>query len=294
MGDGAAGSSGRRIALTAGSLAASVVSLALAQKLWLSLMLPHLVPYLQDQISTHGRLGALLRAFVRGFTPTFWGVGFLMSLPAFYDVKRFKIQKDRSMMARQLYQSMPLLVLNFLIALVLPAVSFFVFLPDRAFDFESVPSMRTILFDTAVWIALQEAMFFYIHRWFHTNKLMYQMVHKIHHTWSAPIAYVAIYAHPIEHLLANILPILAGPLLCGSHVACIVVFHFLGFLHTMAVHSGYWICDDHGMHDEHHAKFNCNYGVSGVLDCLYGSYRLPGDPTSSPQAQGDDPSRKRQ
>merc|ERR1719188_68671 len=92
---------------------------------------------------------------------------------------------------------------------------------------------------------------------------------------TAPVSLVAIYCHPLEHILSNVAPLLAGPLLCGSHVVAIAVYLFLGQVHTTAVHSGYWICDDNGMHDEHHAKFNVNFGVTGLMDLLYGTYRLP-------------------
>eukprot|EP00449_Zooxanthella_nutricula_P029837 CAMPEP_0198489010 /NCGR_PEP_ID=MMETSP1462-20131121/1153_1 /TAXON_ID=1333877 /ORGANISM="Brandtodinium nutriculum, Strain RCC3387" /LENGTH=139 /DNA_ID=CAMNT_0044217497 /DNA_START=92 /DNA_END=507 /DNA_ORIENTATION=- len=70
-------------------------------------------------------------------------------------------------------------------------------------------------------------------------------------------------------------PLLAGPILCGSHVASVGVLLLLGLVHTTAVHSGYWICDDDGMHDEHHRQFNVNYGVVGIMDVWYGTYRLP-------------------
>mmetsp|Transcript_72055 Transcript_72055/g.166937 ORF Transcript_72055/g.166937 Transcript_72055/m.166937 type:complete len:97 (-) Transcript_72055:82-372(-) len=83
------------------------------------------------------------------------------------------------------------------------------------------------------------------------------------------------YCHPFEHLLCNITPILLGPLLCGSHVAAIGVFVFLGLVHSVSLHSGYWISDDNGMHDAHHTQFNVNYGVMGVLDAWYGTYILP-------------------
>ena len=39
---------------------------------------------------------------------------------------------------------------------------------------------------------------------------------------------------------------------------------------------GYWFCDDNGMHDEHHNKFNVNFGVTGMMDKWYGTYQLPG------------------
>jgi|ERR1711971_218 len=109
----------------------------------------------------------------------------------------------------------------------------------------------------------------------------YARIHKIHHTWTAPVSFVAIYCHPLEHIVSNIMPLLAGPLLCSSHVASSGVFMSVGIIHTLAVHSGYWICDDNGLHDEHHRKFNVNYGVTGLMDSLYGTYQLPSGAVTS-------------
>jgi hypothetical protein len=50
------------------------------------------------------------------------------------------------------------------------------------------------------------------HRW------VYARVHKQHHMFNATVGIAAEFAHPIEDLLANLLPTLLGPLLCGAHL----------------------------------------------------------------------------
>lgn len=258
-----------------GSIAASMTGLLLGEKLLLDVVLPSWVPHVEYLILNFGLLPVTMAGGVLLFTAAFWGAGSLMSLPALLGVSRWKIQAGKRLDARALLESMPLICLNFLLSALLAPLVFYALLPREAFDLRRTPDARTLVRDVVVWLSVEEVVFFYAHRWMHENKRMYAAVHKLHHTWTAPVSFTAIYCHPLEHVVCNMTPLMLGPLLCGSHVAAIGVYTFLGLVHTTAVHSGYWICDDNGMHDEHHAKFNCNYGVLGILDMWYGSYRLP-------------------
>merc|ERR1740121_924329 len=97
-------------------------------------------------------------------------------------------------------------------------------LPDSSFDFHQLPCTAVLARDALVWILMNEVLFFHAHRFLHENKRMYAAIHKLHHTWTSPVSLVAIYCHPLEHILSNLTPILAGPLLLGSHVAAVGVF----------------------------------------------------------------------
>jgi len=258
-----------------GQIAASMTGLVLAEKLVLELLLPPWVPMLEAYEATMGRAAFLLASGALTSVISFWGIGSLMALPAIFHIERWKIQPNRNMEMRALLQAMPLILVNFTISTVMVPLVLLACLPESAFDYRSLPEVGALVRDVSVWFACEEVIFFYVHRWLHENKKMYGAIHKLHHTWTAPISLVAIYCHPLEHIFSNIAPLLAGPIICGSHVASVGVFIFLGLVHTCAVHSGYWVCDDNGLHDEHHNKFNVNYGVVGVMDWLYGSYQLP-------------------
>lgn len=42
--------------------------------------------------------------------------------------------------------------------------------------------------------------------------------HKVHHEYTSPVALCTMYAHPLEILLNNMVPIALGPLLLSSHL----------------------------------------------------------------------------
>eukprot|EP00794_Sanderia_malayensis_P004509 gene4509-5106_t len=95
----------------------------------------------------------------------------------------------------------------------------------------------------------------------------------MHHEWTAPIAIIAIYAHPIEHIIANLGPIFLGPVLMGSHIATFWLWFCLAYMSTIISHSGYHLpfLPSPEAHDFHHLKFTNNFGVLGVLDRLHGT-----------------------
>uniref|UniRef100_A0A7S1S033 Fatty acid hydroxylase domain-containing protein n=1 Tax=Alexandrium catenella TaxID=2925 RepID=A0A7S1S033_ALECA len=260
-----------------GNIAASMTGLLLVEKLVLDLVLPAWAPWFESLFLHYGVFRVVAVGGLLLFTVAFWGVGSLLALPALLGATRGKIQPARSLDGRQLLASMPLICLNFALGAGLAPLVFYALLPAGAFDMRRTPSTGALARDVVVWMAVEEVVFFYVHRFMHENKRMYAAIHKLHHTWTAPVSFVAIYCHPLEHVLSNLSPLFLGPVLCGSHMAAISVYVFLGLVHTLAVHSGYWFCDDNGMHDEHHAKFTVNYGILGVLDMLYGTYRLPAE-----------------
>ncbi|XP_066271951.1 fatty acid hydroxylase domain-containing protein 2-like isoform X2 [Branchiostoma lanceolatum] len=135
-----------------------------------------------------------------------------------------------------------------------------------------LPWFHWVVVELIVFVLVEEVMFYYSHRLLH-QPFLYKRVHKKHHEWTAPIGIVALYAHPLEHILSNVLPVAAGPVLMGSHVATVWLWFCLALTTTSVSHSGYHfpLLPSPEAHDFHHAKFNQCYGVMGVLDRLHGT-----------------------
>ena len=135
-----------------------------------------------------------------------------------------------------------------------------------------LPSFETFCWHMAAFLLVEEAAFYYAHRLLHHPRL-YGRIHKQHHEWTAPVAMAAIYCHPVEHLLSNLLPAMAGPLLCSSHLSTIWVWQFIATVTSVNTHSGYHLpfMPSPEAHDFHHLRFNVNYGVVGLLDWLHGT-----------------------
>jgi methylsterol monooxygenase len=204
-------------------------------------------------------------------------VGVLMTLPALVGFKLGKIQVHKVATLGQLMKSVPLLALNFFLSVILSTIVTFLTAHKAVLtDLTSnLPSSEVIAFQSIVLFFVSEVWFYYVHRLLHENKKLYAYVHKIHHTWTAPVALVATYAHPLEHIVGNLGAVAIGPTLCCSHSAVTLAYGLLFQIEAYAHHSGYW-SDDMGFHDLHHEKFHMNFGITGFMDYLHGTYRTKG------------------
>jgi sterol desaturase/sphingolipid hydroxylase (fatty acid hydroxylase superfamily) len=98
------------------------------------------------------------------------------------------------------------------------------------------------------------------------------------------MAFAAQYAHPVEHIIANVAPIVLPLAFRHAHVLTFCIWLAYSLLETAAAHSGYDFFQfpfKAQMHDLHHEKFNVNFGGVWVLDYLHGTDQL--DWNSSPE-----------
>lgn len=135
-----------------------------------------------------------------------------------------------------------------------------------------LPSLKEFVSHLVLSHMIREVTFYHIHRMFHWRPL-YKRIHKMHHKFTAPVAFASQYAHPIEHIFANTLPIVVPPMLLGAHILTLWSYVAIELFETSVVHSGYNFIYPRlsKEHDRHHERFDVYFGVNGLLDWAYGT-----------------------
>ncbi|KAI8618377.1 hypothetical protein BC830DRAFT_1109271 [Chytriomyces sp. MP71] len=135
------------------------------------------------------------------------------------------------------------------------------------------PTAGTFVRDILACLVIRDVTFFASHYAFHDARI-YKYFHKIHHEYTAPIAMASSYAHWLEHVIANVIPIAIGPIVMHSHILVACCFVILSAVETACVHSGYIVplFENSLFHDYHHMRFNHCYGTSlGFMDWVFGT-----------------------
>ncbi|OTF77651.1 hypothetical protein BLA29_007137, partial [Euroglyphus maynei] len=101
-----------------------------------------------------------------------------------------------------------------------------------------IPTISRFITEWISFILIREVLFYYLHRLCHHGYL-YRHIHKRHHEWQTTIAIAAIYCHPIEHIMVNLIPVIIGPLLMGSHIVVGNLWLLYTILLTLNDHCGY-------------------------------------------------------
>ncbi|GFS87409.1 fatty acid hydroxylase domain-containing protein 2 [Nephila pilipes] len=142
---------------------------------------------------------------------------------------------------------------------------------------KTLPSFQRFVFELIFHSVMNEIIFYYTHRIMH-HPSIYKSIHKLHHEWTTPIAISAIYCHPLEHVLSNIVTVIPSFIILGSHVSVWWFWFCIALLFTLNSHCGYNFpfMPSPEYHDYHHMKTNQNFGLLGFVDWLHGtnlSYR---------------------
>lgn len=138
-------------------------------------------------------------------------------------------------------------------------------------SFDAYPIWYTVLSVLLVLI-IQDTFYYWLHRWMHLPKV-YRLIHKEHHMSLRTSAYTSFSFHPLESLLqAIVLPLLI--LWLPLHIDVILFILIVMTLSATINHGGVeiysakwgrsrfarWLIGA-THHDDHHKKFNYNYGL---------------------------------
>lgn len=137
------------------------------------------------------------------------------------------------------------------------------------------PSIGKMAFHIALFFVMEDTWHYWFHRALHYGPL-YKMIHKLHHTYSAPFGLAAEYASPIEVMLLAFgsvgAPIVWVSLTGDLHLFTMYLWIVGRLFQAIDAHSGYdfpwslrhflpfWAGADH--HDTHHERFIGNYASS--------------------------------
>ncbi|OMJ92001.1 hypothetical protein SteCoe_5318 [Stentor coeruleus] len=149
-------------------------------------------------------------------------------------------------------------------------------------NIDQFPSLWINFGQILFFIMIDDIFVYWSHRLLHTP-YFYKWIHKQHHEFNMNISMVSEYAHPIEYVIGNIVPIGAGPVLYGQNRVHIITWYlWLMFrsLHTSEGHSGYHVLwspfrflpfgASSAFHEEHHLKNVGNFGsIFMIWDTIF-------------------------
>lgn len=166
------------------------------------------------------------------------------------------------------WDRLPLIGFNILLLVLLTVGSMW-----AAKDFFTMegPSPLTFAWQLALYVLVDDAHFYFVHRAMHQNKFLFKKLHRIHHQAINPVPLEFFYAHPLEWM-AGTLGIAAAAAFIGFTTGEINCWPFWAFvvirnLHELEIHSGlksfasqyipfYGTTEQH---DLHHSKLKGNY-----------------------------------
>ena len=180
--------------------------------------------------------------------------------------KSFRIQ-SKSYQEAIFRKRMPLFLFNFVILLFVAGTGSYLIYDSIETSFTSLWIIGLqVLFAFIV----DDAWFYFFHRWLHENKFMLRHVHSIHHRATTPFPLEYLYAHPLEWMLGMIgvgigfaLILIVMPI----NVYAIWIFGLLRNLHEIHIHSDLELpffsnvpfLSKTKHHDDHHSKLAGNY-----------------------------------
>ena len=100
-----------------------------------------------------------------------------------------------------------------------------------------LPSAWEMLSQLAVYFLIEDYFNYWIHRMLHC-KLGYDLIHHVHHEFTAPIGFAAPYAHWSEVLILGI-PAFLGPAIVPGHIITFWLWMVIRHIEAIETHCGY-------------------------------------------------------
>lgn len=137
---------------------------------------------------------------------------------------------------------------------------------------ENFPSSLELALNISFFSIVHDFIFYWEHRILHTPWL-YRNVHKVHHEHKITTSLATSYAHPIEYIFANLLPIGLGPMIIGTRCHIFTFYMWVIFVTFESIdgHTGFdfpWsplrvlpFSTHPALHDYHHSHNLGNYGA---------------------------------
>ena len=137
---------------------------------------------------------------------------------------------------------------------------------------DQMPGIVTLLFQLVLAYAVTDCLFYWGHRLLHVGPF-YRYIHKQHHKFYVSIGFAAEYAHPIELLFSNVVPVCAAPILFKYHYFTFCLWLMIAMMGTVSGHSGITspFAKEDGFHDFHHSHNVGNFGSMPYWDRLCGT-----------------------
>jgi len=126
---------------------------------------------------------------------------------------------------------------------------------------------------------------YFVHRYLHTNKFLYKHIHSKHHNLVVPYAYAALYAHPFEGFVLDVIGGGLAALITGMTPLTAVFFFSFGTMKTVDDHCGFMLpghplhmllSNNSAYHDVHHQLYGNKHNFSQPFfitwDKIMGTY----------------------
>jgi sterol desaturase/sphingolipid hydroxylase (fatty acid hydroxylase superfamily) len=137
---------------------------------------------------------------------------------------------------------------------------------------DRVPGILTLFVQFIVAYFFTDMIFYWGHRALHTP-FLYRHVHKQHHQFYVSIGLAAEYAHPIELVMGNIIPVMFPAIMFRYQLGTLCTWMLLAMTGTTFQHSGFGppVSRSNQRHDFHHSHVVCNFGSLPFWDHLCGT-----------------------